>query len=62
MRDIKYSTVIAEDEDLIRSGLIRKIEQSGQSFSVIGEATHGEEALELVRRMQPQLLITDIQS
>jgi len=60
MRDIKYSTVIAEDEDLIRSGLIRKIEQSGQSFAVIGEATHGEEALELVRRMQPQLLITDI--
>ncbi|MFB9279758.1 response regulator transcription factor [Cohnella cellulosilytica] len=60
MRDITFTTVIAEDEDLIRSGLVRKIEQSRQSFAVVGEATHGEEALELVRRIQPQLLITDI--
>ncbi|MDI4644707.1 response regulator transcription factor [Cohnella hashimotonis] len=60
MQDIQYSMVVAEDEDLIRSGLIRKIEQSRQSFSVVGEATHGEEALELVRRLQPQVLVTDI--
>lgn len=60
MPEVTFSTVIAEDEDLIRSGLIRKIEQSRQSFAVVGEATHGAEALELVRRMQPQLLITDI--
>ncbi|XID93124.1 response regulator [Paenibacillaceae bacterium WGS1546] len=60
MRNMTFSTVIAEDEDLIRSGLVRKIEQSRKSFAVVGEAAHGEEALELVRRLQPQLLVTDI--
>jgi len=55
-----YSAIVAEDEDLIRSGLIRKIEESQRSFSVVGEATHGGEAFELIRRLQPQLLVTDI--
>lgn len=60
MYDVKVSAVIAEDEDLLRSGLTRKIEQSNMGISIIGEATHGKEAWELVQQLQPQLLITDI--
>ncbi|THF79134.1 response regulator transcription factor [Cohnella fermenti] len=60
MNSAMYSTVVVEDEELIRNGLVRKIEQSRPCFSVVGEAAQGVEALELIRRLQPQLLITDI--
>lgn len=56
----QFSVIVAEDEDLIRSGLIRKINESNHDIVIVGEATHGKEALELIEQFQPQLVITDI--
>ncbi|SFE48548.1 Helix-turn-helix domain-containing protein [Paenibacillus algorifonticola] len=52
--------VIAEDEDIIRGTLVRKLEGLDQAIQIVGSAQDGKEALELVNREQPDLLITDI--
>lgn len=52
--------IVAEDEDLIRNNLVRKLEGQGGSVKVVGTAQNGKEALELVQDGQPDLLLTDI--
>lgn len=52
--------VIAEDEVIIRGTLVRKLEGLDQAIQIVGSAQDGKEALELVKREQPDLLITDI--
>jgi len=54
------TTLIVEDESLIRKSLIKLISDSGREFSVIGEASNGSEGLELCKRFRPHLVITDI--
>lgn len=56
----QLTAIVAEDEDLIRSGLIRKIEQSDLGIVIIGEASNGKTAFDLISNRPPQLLITDI--
>jgi DNA-binding NarL/FixJ family response regulator len=51
--------VIVDDHPLIRRGLERMI-HSEDGFVVCGEAGDAEEAVELVRRVQPDLAIVDI--
>lgn len=53
-------TIIVDDEDLIREGLIAEIDWNGAGYEVIGEAEDGEQALELVRELRPELVISDI--
>lgn len=50
--------VIAEDEPLIRLDLKESLEEEG--YEVVGEAGDGAEAVELVRRHEPDLAILDI--
>lgn len=50
--------VIAEDEAIIRLDL-KEILQ-GEGYSVVGETGRGDEAVELVRQHQPDLVILDI--
>ncbi|MDQ8733085.1 response regulator [Paenibacillus sp. LHD-38] len=52
--------IVAEDEDLIRNNLARKIEGLDEAVKVIGTAQNGKDALELVQSGQPDLLVTDI--
>lgn len=52
--------LIAEDEKFIRKGLVTMIRRSGVPVGTILEARDGEEALELLRENQVDLLITDI--
>ena len=42
--------IIADDHPLVRDGLRFSIERSGQGIVVAGEATHGEEILDMVAR------------
>src|SRR5579872_4892242 len=51
--------VIADDHALIRAG-IRSLLQSIPGFEVVGEASDGREALELVAKLRPHVLLTDI--
>lgn len=55
-----YTVIVVDDESDLRKGLIRKIEWEKIGFKVIGEADNGIEALELVEKLEPDLLITDI--
>lgn len=55
-----YSVVIAEDEELLLHNLIQKVKSSGLGFEVVGQAQTGTQALELVRSLSPDLVITDI--
>jgi len=50
--------LIAEDEAIIRLDLKELLEEEG--FEVVGETGRGDEAVELVRALQPDLAILDI--
>ncbi|MFB3162283.1 response regulator transcription factor [Neobacillus sp. 179-J 1A1 HS] len=55
----QYKIVIADDHPLAREG-IRSVLESDESFLIIGEAADGQEALELCKELQPDLLLLDI--
>ena len=50
--------VIAEDEAIIRLDLKETLEEEG--YSVIGETGRGDQALDLVRELRPDLAILDV--
>ncbi|MFE3450133.1 response regulator [Nonomuraea sp. NPDC059194] len=51
--------VIADDEDLIRTGL-RIIVEAEQDLTVVGEAADGAEVLPVVRRERPDVVLMDV--
>lgn len=50
--------VIAEDEAIIRLDLKETLEEEG--YDVVGETGRGDEAVDLVKRLEPDLAILDI--
>jgi response regulator NasT len=50
--------VIAEDEAIIRLDLKETLQEEG--YDVVGETGRGDEAVDLVRRLEPDLAILDI--
>jgi len=50
--------VIAEDEALIRLDLAEMLAEEG--YDVVGQASDGEQAVELVERLRPDLAILDV--
>lgn len=55
-----YTIVIADDEAQLRQALIRRIDWESVGFQVVGEAENGIEALDLVEKLEPDLLLTDV--
>lgn len=55
-----YRAIVVDDEPIVRRGLISLIPKLDPEWSVVGEAKNGHEALELVKREMPDLVITDI--
>jgi two-component system response regulator NreC len=51
--------VLADDHAVVREGL-RHLLQSDPKFDVVGEAADGLEAIELVKRLKPKVLIVDL--
>ncbi len=51
--------VLADDHNITRTGL-RSLIGKMDNLKIIGEASDGEEALNMVRALKPDLLITDI--
>ncbi len=60
MKPAKLRVVVAEDSPTARRLLV-EILRSDPSFEVVGEAKDGLEALELTRRLRPDLVTMDIQ-
>lgn len=53
------TVVIADDHNLVRQG-IRALLEKADDISVVGEAEDGYGALELVERLQPDVIVLDI--
>jgi DNA-binding NarL/FixJ family response regulator len=51
--------LIADDHALIRNGFRRMLDYE-KDFEVIGEASDGREAVELCRRLEPDLVLMDV--
>lgn len=55
-----YKILIAEDEDMIRKGIVKAIDWESLKISSVIEATNGEEALTLFEELQPEIILSDI--
>nr|WP_321405587.1 LytTR family transcriptional regulator DNA-binding domain-containing protein [uncultured Carboxylicivirga sp.] len=56
-----YQTIIVDDEPLARTRLQSIIAEYPEKFKVIAEAENGEEAIEKINRLRPDLVFLDIQ-
>lgn len=54
-----YSVVIVDDNAAMRQALCRLF-KAAQGFHICGEAANGSEAVELVGRLQPDLVVLDL--
>ncbi|TCK18151.1 LuxR family two component transcriptional regulator [Thiogranum longum] len=52
--------LLVDHQSLVRSGIQRLLEDDPQ-FSVVGEASTGEEAVELARSVKPDVVLMDVQ-
>ena len=52
--------LIVEDETVVRRGVALGVDWAGMDCVVVGEASNGEEGLELAQKLQPGLIVTDI--
>ena len=55
-----YRVMIVEDEELLRKGLIFTFDWASLNCLIVGEARNGSEGLEMIRLLNPDLVITDI--
>ena len=51
--------LIAEDHLMVRAGILALLEKAGD-INILGEASNGQEAVELTRELKPDVLIMDI--
>lgn len=54
------NVIIVDDELLVRQGIKHLLNWESEGFRIIGEAANGQDALELVMRLKPHIVITDI--
>ncbi|MGZ9583194.1 response regulator transcription factor [Paenibacillus marinisediminis] len=52
--------LIVDDELLVRQGIKHYINWEKEGFQLVGEASNGQEALQLVEQLHPHIIITDV--
>ena len=52
--------VIVDDEPILLQGLLDTYDWESMGFEVVGSAKSGVQALEVIRREQPHVVLTDI--
>lgn len=55
-----YKILLVDDEEEVRTGIMKKIEWEKLGFHLVGDAENGKDALEKITQLEPDLLLTDI--
>ena len=55
-----YRIMLVDDEEEVRKAIIRKMDWAGLGFEVVGDAENGEDALEKLEQLEPDVIMTDI--
>ena len=56
----RYKVILVDDEEEVIDVMEAKIRWNELGFEVVGSATNGVKALELVEKLQPDVVLTDI--
>ncbi len=59
MRETRIRVMIVDDHAIVREGIAQVLEQSGE-FEVVGQAADGQEAVDRVMDLKPDVVIMDI--
>ena len=52
--------LIVDDEYLLRQGIKHLVDWNKEGFNIVGEASNGKEALELIEKFKPHIIISDV--
>ncbi|MCI9133077.1 MAG: response regulator [Lachnospiraceae bacterium] len=55
-----YRIMLVDDEEEVRKAMIRKMDWEELGFTVVGDAENGEDALEKLEQLEPDVIMTDI--
>ncbi|HYO39254.1 MAG TPA: response regulator transcription factor [Nocardioidaceae bacterium] len=58
-REAEVQVLIVDDQELFRSAMSAVVDET-EGFVVVGSAASGEESLEAVARLRPQLVLMDV--
>lgn len=58
--ETKTKILLVEDEYIVRQGIIKTVDWESINCEVIGEASDGGEAIEMIKTLLPDIIITDI--
>lgn len=53
-----YRIILVDDEEEVRKSIIRKIDWQAVGFTVVGDAENGEDALEKIEALEPDVVLT----
>ncbi|MDF2959345.1 MAG: two component transcriptional regulator, AraC family [Paenibacillus sp.] len=57
---MKIRMIVIDDEMLVRKGVISSVDWEREGIEIAGEAADGRSGLELIRKVKPHLVLTDI--
>jgi len=52
--------LIVDDHEIVREGIRTLIDRSRSEWEICGEATNGEEAIEVTKTLKPDIIVLDI--
>ena len=55
-----YRIILVDDEEEVRKSIIKKIDWQSAGFQVVGDAENGQDALEKIEALKPEVVLTDI--
>lgn len=58
--EVTARVVIADDHEIVREGIRRLLTRLRPNWEICGEAESGEETLELVKALKPNIVVLDI--
>jgi two-component system response regulator YesN len=57
---MSYRVLLVDDDSIVRMGLKMAVNWQELGFEIIGEASNGEEALDMMEKLQPDVVLTDM--